>query len=43
MSDRESERIDYWDCEDCMLSELDEREKKRHEQLTEHTIVPRYV
>jgi hypothetical protein len=36
-------RIDYWDCDDCELSELDRWEKKTHETLTDHTLVARYV
>lgn len=36
-------RVDYYDCEDCRLTELDEHEKDRHEQLTDHSVVPRYV
>lgn len=42
-TEKSSERIDHWDCEDCELGELDDWEKEAHEELTDHTIVPRYV
>lgn len=36
-------QIDYWDCEDCILSDLDRWEKETHEELTDHSLVPRSV
>jgi hypothetical protein len=36
-------RIDYWDCEDCELTELDRWEKEAHEGLTDHSLVARDV
>lgn len=41
MQDRK--QIDYWDCVGCSLSELNAVEADRHEQLTDHTVIPRYV
>ena len=44
--DRSSEhplRIDYWDCEDCELSELARWEKETHEDRADHDLVARYV
>lgn len=42
-SSERNPRIDYWDCEDCELRELDTWEKEAHEELTDHALVPRYA
>lgn len=36
-------RIDYWDCEDCMLTELETWEMEAHKRATDHDLVARYV
>jgi hypothetical protein len=35
--------IDYWDCAGCHLVELSQQEANRHRELTDHTLIPRYV
>lgn len=42
-SSERSLRIDHWDCEDCILVELEQWEKEAHEQVTDHTLIARYV
>jgi hypothetical protein len=37
------QEIDYWNCEDCRLSELDKGEAQFHEKAADHNVVPVYV
>lgn len=35
--------IECWYCADCRLRDLSTAEKDRHEQLTDHELIPEYV
>jgi len=38
-----SEQIDYYNCEDCQLTELGIQDAEIHRHASGHTVVPVYV
>lgn len=43
MQSSEDGQIDYFNCEDCRLSELGTNEAETHRHAAGHTVVPVYV